>query len=208
MGAIEEVPSSSTHIGSIATIPVAALQHQGNQTPIQPEELRGSILEHTPQDLQEELLQLLLQFPSVLKRSSTATWRLPQDIRSVNSQEPLYQKQGKIPQAHRPVIEETLDSWIRLGLFRKADSMFNTPLVCLQHTDGYRIVQDFRALNCKQQATPLKFKEVHETLHGMETSKPKVFSTLDLSDLAWQMNLTQKQAAQTAFTVPGQGQFQ
>ena len=86
--------------------------------------------------------------------------------------------------------------------------MFNTPLVCLQHTDGYRIVQDFRALNCKQQATPLKFKEVHETLHGMETFKPKVFSMLDLSNLAWQMNLSQEQAAQTAFTVLGQGQFQ
>ena len=126
----------------------------------------------------------------------------------MNNREPFYQKQGKIPQAHRPIIEETLDLWIRLGLIRKADSMFNTPLFCLQHPDGYRIVQDFQALNRKQQASPLKFKEVHETLHVMETSKPKVFSTLDLSDLAWQMNLSQEQAAQTAFTVPGQGQFQ
>ena len=42
----------------------------------------------------------------------------------------------------------------------------------------------------------------------MEASKPKVLATLDLSDLAWQMNLPQEQAAQTAFTVPGQGQFQ
>ena len=55
---------------------------------------------------------------------------------------------------------------------------------------------------------PLKFKEVHETLHGMETSKHKVFSTLDLSILAWQMNLPQEQAAKTSFMVPGQGQFQ
>ena len=143
MGAIEEVPSSSTHIGSIATLPVAALQHQENQIPIQPEELLGSILEHTPQDLQEELLQLLRQFPSVLKCSSKATSRLPQDSLSVNNQEPLHQKQGKIPQAHHPVIEEMLDSWIRLGLIPKANSMFNTPLFCLQHPDGYRIVQDF-----------------------------------------------------------------
>ena len=42
----------------------------------------------------------------------------------------------------------------------------------------------------------------------MVVSKPRVFSTLDLSDLAWQMNLSEEQAAQTAFTVPGQGQFQ
>ena len=126
----------------------------------------------------------------------------------MNNREPLYQKQGKIPQAHCPLIEEMLDSWIRLGLIRKADSMFNTLLFCLQDPDGYQIIQDFQALYRKQQATPLKFKEVHETLHGQEVSKPKVFSTLDLSDLAWQMNLLQEQAAQTAFTVPGQGRFQ
>ena len=153
MGAIEEVPLSTTQIGSIATIPVAAIQHQENQAQVQPEELRGSILEQTPQNCQEELLQLLLKFPSILKHSSAVTSRLPQDSRSANNQEPFYQKQGKIPQAHCPVIEETLDSWIRLGLICKADSMFNTLLFCLQHLDGYRIVQDFRALNKKQQAT-------------------------------------------------------
>ena len=70
---------------------------------------------------------------------------------------------------------------------------------------GYRIVQ---ALNKKQHVAPLKFKEVHGTLHGMERSKPKEFYTLDLSDLARQMNLSQEQAAQTSFTVRGQGQFQ
>ena len=208
MGAIEEVPDSTTHISSVNTIPVAALSHRTQPPPLQPQDLRGSILEQTPSDRQEELLQILLQFPSVLQRPAGHHPRLPQDTRGVNYQEPLYQKQGKIPQAHRPVIEETLDSWIRLGLIRKADSMFNTPLFCLQHPDGYRIVQDFRALNRKQQATPIKFKEIHETLHDLETSKPKVFSTLDLSDLAWQMNLSQEQAAQTAFTVPGRGQFQ
>ena len=89
MGAIEEVPSSTTHIGSIATLPVATIQHQGNQVPVRPEELRGSILEHTPQDHLEELLQLLLQFPSLLKRSSKATSRLPQGSQSVNNQEPF-----------------------------------------------------------------------------------------------------------------------
>ena len=143
MGAIEEVPLSTPHIGSIATLSVAAIEHQGNQVPVRPEELRVSILEHIPHDRQEELLQLLLQFPSVLKRSSEATLRLSQDSRSNNNQEPFYQKQGKIPQAHCPVIEEMLDSWIRLGLIRKANSLFNTPLFCLQHSNGYWIVQDF-----------------------------------------------------------------
>ena len=111
MGATEEVPSSTTHIGSIATLPVGAIQPPGNQVPVRPEELRGSILEHTRQDRQQELLQLLLQFPSELNSSSESTSWLPQGNQPVNNQEPLNQKQGKIPQAHCPVIEETLDSW-------------------------------------------------------------------------------------------------
>lgn len=86
--------------------------------------------------------------------------------------------------------------------------MFNTPLLCLQHPSGYRNVQDFRALNQKDHREPIKFKKVDETLLDIETSKPKIFSTLDLSNLVWQMNFLEEQAAHTAFTTPGQGQFQ
>ena len=85
MGAIEEVPSSTMYIGSVTTIPVAALPNREPQSPIQPQDLRGSILEHTPQDRQEELLQLLLQFPAVLQRLSGFNQRLPHDSRSVNN---------------------------------------------------------------------------------------------------------------------------
>ena len=106
MEAIDEVPSTTTEIGSIKTIPVAAIQPRNNHLPVQPEELRSSILEYTPVDRQEELLQLLLQFPA---QSSS---RLAQDSRPINNREPFYQKQGKITHAHRPVIEETLDSWL------------------------------------------------------------------------------------------------
>ena len=112
----------------------------GYHVQVQPEVLWNSILEHTLQDGQEDLLQLLLQFPTILKSSPKSTSQLPHDDRPVNKREPFEQKQGKIPQAHCPVIEETLDSWIRLGLIHKADSMFNTVLLRLQHPDGYRIV--------------------------------------------------------------------
>ena len=36
MGAIEEVPTSTTHIGSIATLPIAAIQPPGNHVPVRP----------------------------------------------------------------------------------------------------------------------------------------------------------------------------
>ena len=133
---------------------------------------------------------------------------MPQDPQRVQHPEPVYRKQNKIPQAHLPVIEETLEQWIRLGLVRKADSMFNTPLLCLKHADGYRVVQDFRLLNKQRQQEAIKFKETYETLAHIEKEQPRFFSTVDLSGLAWQMTLNQEQATTTAFTLPGQGQFQ
>ena len=134
--------------------------------------------------------------------------RIPRDLQQVQHAEPVYRKQNKIPQAHLPVIEETLEQWIRLGLVQKADSMFNAPLFCLKHADGYRVVQDFRLLNKQRQQETIKFKEAYKTLAHIEKEQPGFFSTVDLSGLAWQMTLNQEQATTTPFTLPGQGQFQ
>ena len=85
MGAIEEIPSTTMEICSVEAIPVAAIRHHSNPIPVLPEELRSSILEYTPVDRQEELLQLLLQFPAVLKISSRSNSRLAEDYRAVNN---------------------------------------------------------------------------------------------------------------------------
>ena len=176
IGAIEML--SVTPVKPMDALPVASIL-QPSQTPaFSRQQLQATIMAHTDPAFTEDLFNLLSRYKPVLTRGSTGS-RL-QDPRRVHLAEPLYHKQGKIPLAHRPLIEENLDSWIRLGLVRKADSMFNTPLFCLQHPNGYRIVQDFRALNRKDHPEPLKFKKIHETLLDLETSKPRIFSTLDL----------------------------
>ena len=61
-------------------------------------------------------------------------------------------------------------------------------------------------LNKQRQQEPIK--ETYETLAHIKKEQPRFFSTVDLSGLAWQMMLNQEQATTTAFTLPGQGQFQ
>ena len=107
----------------------------------------------------------------------------------------------------RHTIHLSKKHWI-CGKGTAWSEMFNSPLFCRQHPAGYRIVLDFWALNKKDQPEPIKFKKVHDSLMKFKTSKPKIFSSLDLSDHAWQMRLSQDQAAQTAFTIPGHCQFQ
>ena len=116
----------------------------------------------------------------------------------VTTQEPLYQKLGKIPQAHRPLIKQTLDSWIPYVQY---------PLFCLQQPAGYHIIHDFNALNREVHPEQTKFKRGHETLMNFAITKTNIVLTMDLFDHAWQMKMSLDQAAQTAFTIPGQGQF-
>ncbi len=58
---------------------------------------------------------------------------------------PVYQKQFKISEAHQNCIEKSLDEWLKLGIVRCANSLYNSPIFCVQKTQGQglRVVQDF-----------------------------------------------------------------
>jgi hypothetical protein len=40
----------------------------------------------------------------------------------------VYRKQFKIPDAHRPFLEESLAEWLKLGVVQKSDSLYNSPV--------------------------------------------------------------------------------
>lgn len=165
------------------------------------------VLVETPMERQAAFSPLLQKYSKFL-RPRLSSSPMPKDPQGRANPEPVYQKQGKIPQAHLPVVEETLQQWIRLRLIQRADSLFNAPLFCLCHNNGYRVAQDFRLLNKTLPQEPIKLKEIQETQAKVELEKPEVFSTLDFLDLAWQMTLNQEQATTMAFTLPRLGQFQ
>ena len=209
LGAVEALEPHLTEVLPVETLPVASIFSSAaapRNAALEP--LLHQALDQTPGEHRSPIEELLRRHAGLLQINPNSQRRLPQDPQRVHHPEPVYRKQTKIPQAHLPVIEETLEQWIRLGLVRKADSMFNTPLFCLRHADGYRVVQDFRLLNKQRAQESIKFKETYETLAQIEKEQPQFFSTVDLSGLAWQMTLNQEQATTTAFTLPGQGQFQ
>jgi hypothetical protein len=47
---------------------------------------------------------------------------------------PVYRKQFKIPEAHQNFIEQSLDEWLKLGVVKRANSLYNSPIfVCLKN---------------------------------------------------------------------------
>ena len=123
---------------------------------------------------------------------------------------PVYRKQFKIPEAHQDFIEQTLDEWLRLGVVRRSNSLYNSPIFCVpkKQGQGLRIVQDFRELNNHTHTDKYSMKEIHECIGDIGRSGSTIFSTLDLTSGFWQMPLDDSAKHLTAFTIPGRGQFE
>ncbi len=44
---------------------------------------------------------------------------------------PVYRKQFKIPESHQQFIEQSLDEWLKLGVIKHANSLYNSPIFCV-----------------------------------------------------------------------------
>jgi len=63
--------------------------------------------------------------------------------------DPVYNKQCKIPEAHRQFIEQTLEEWLKLGVVKWSDLLYNSPIFCMlkKQGQGLRIVQHYLELH-------------------------------------------------------------
>jgi hypothetical protein len=78
--------------------------------------------------------------------------------------QPIYQKQFKLSDEHNQFIEQTLDEWLKLGVIRRSQSSYNSPILCVpkKQTQGLRIVQDFRQLYLHSHIDKYSMKEINE----------------------------------------------
>jgi hypothetical protein len=122
---------------------------------------------------------------------------------------PMYRKEFKIPEAHQNFIEATLDEWLKLGVVKQSNSLYNSPLFCLpkKQGKGLRIVQDFGELNNHSHIDKYSMKEITECIGDIGRANCTIFPTLDLTSGFWQMQLDKDSQPLTAFTIPGKGQY-
>ena len=168
-------------------------------------------LDQIPPDMRERYFQVLVknhmaisQHKFDLGRAST----LMHDI-ELRTNEPVYVKQFKIPDAHRQEVERHVAEWLKLGVVQPARSKYNSPIFAVaKKNGGVRLVQDFRALNAQTLEDKYSMKDVSECINEIGRSGSTIFTTIDLTAGFWQMLLHPKSRPYTAFTVPGKGQFQ
>ena len=127
----------------------------------------------------------------------------------LKTDEPIYVKQFRIPDAHHNEVEKHVTEWLKMGVVQPARSKYNSPIFAVaKKNGGIRLVQDFRALNAETHMDKYSMKDVSECIGEIGRSGSCLFTTTDLTKGFWQMLLQPKSRPYTAFTIPGQGQFQ
>jgi len=49
----------------------------------------------------------------------------------LKNEDPIYSKQFKIPEANHNFIKQTLEEWLKLGVVRRSDLLYNSPIFCV-----------------------------------------------------------------------------
>ena len=169
-------------------------------------------LENVPAHYRPQYLQLLQKHRQVIStskndlgRSKTYTHRI-----HLKDHDPAYVPQFPLKPEHQSFIEDTLESWLKLGVVCGTKSLYNCPIFCVPKKtgQGLRIVQDSRALNAKTQVDKYSMKDITECIGDIGRAGSTIFSTIDLTSGFWQMPIHPDDSKLTAFTVRGKGQFE
>ena len=100
----------------------------------------------------------------------------------------------------QPKIDKNIQKLLEKGIIRECESQWNTPLVCAEKkdTDDIRMCLDFRQLNKIAQRPIFPIPNVDEIFDSM--GKAQYFSTIDLGQAYYQVELTEESKLKTAFS--------
>jgi hypothetical protein len=127
----------------------------------------------------------------------------------LKTEDPIYIKQFRIPEAQREAVQKHIEELLKLGVVKPSRSKFNSLIFVVNKKDGgMRIVQDFQAINQNTHVDKYSMRDVQECIDEIGRMGSSIFSTIDLTSRFWQMMLNPECRKYTAFTLPGLGQFE
>ncbi len=175
------------------------------------EEIKQQCHLQVPEEFQERYLDILCKHQDALSIDKY-NLGLAKDFKHkihLKMQDPVYQKQFKILAAQHQFIKQRLDEWLKLGVVKRSNSLYNSPIFCIpkKQGQGLQIVQDFRELNQNSHIDKYSMKEITKCIGNIGRADSTIFTTLDLTSGFWQMQLDKDSQKLTAFTIPGKGQF-
>ncbi len=112
---------------------------------------------------------------------------------------PISQRPYRTPYARRQLINQEIQRMLALDVIEPSISPWSSPVIIVEKPDGKpRFCADYRRLNTvtKKDVFPLKrIDEIFDALHGA-----CYFTTLDLSQAFWQIDVAPEDREKTTFT--------
>lgn len=115
--------------------------------------------------------------------------------------EPIYQRARRMSPGEREVVNTQIHEWIERGIVRASTSDYASPVVLVRKKNGsHRLCVDYRALNKKIIKDRYPLPLIDDQLDALQGAR--VFSTLDLQDGFFHVELDESSRKYTAFIVP------
>ena len=182
---------------------------EGEKAKMLEETIRDQV-SHLPKPVQDRYVNLILRNHDVFSKDKFDLGRtdvMEHKIR-LRTEEPIYQKQFRIPEAHRQVLLEHLKRWLDLKVVKPCTSHYNSPIFMVpKKNNELRPVLDFRRVNSESFVDKYSAREVQECVDEVGRNGSKIFSSLDLTSGFWQLPLEEASQQFTAFTIPGIGSY-
>ena len=158
-----------------------------------------------------DLIQLLTKFKEVLPDPDaplTKTNVMKHSIKLKPDTRPVYVHAYRLPHSRREKAEELVQEMKDKGVIRNSKSPFNAPLILVPKKNGtFRPVVDFRKLNDVTVDDRHPIPVLTDLLTEIGPGN-KVFSTIDLTQGFWQVELDDTSKPYTAFsTTKGHYEF-
>ena len=97
------------------------------------EQIVARVKLQVPAEFKEQYTDLLFKNREAISISSTDLGRAKTFFHNIHLKDnsPVYRKQFKISEAHLDFIGKTIDDWLKLGVVRRSNSMYNSPFFCV-----------------------------------------------------------------------------
>jgi hypothetical protein len=175
-------------------------------------EIKQAVGKTVPKKWLSKYVKLLLSFEDIVstdKHDLGLSDTVIHDIK-LRDKEPVYTQQYRLPLDQLELIKEHIIAWLRSGVIERTKSRYNSPVFCVPKKEGHgiRVVLDYRRLNAKTLPDKYSIRTIEQCIEEVGRMDSKVFSCIDLRSGFWQMKLDEDSRKYTAFTYPGEGQFQ
>jgi len=154
---------------------------------------------------------------SVLDRHRKTLYREGQPLQATNlskhriqvkeGSSPVFVSQYPLPFIQQDAARQILLEMLRAKIAEPARSAYNSPIILVKKHDGtWRFVTDFRQLNAV--TIPDRFPLARQDDIFRELQGMTYYTTIDLKQGFWQVEIEPGDRHFTAFSIPGLGQFQ